>query len=49
MQEFLHLRDNRDEFIDIKKQDYVGVPCFLLEDGNIEFNTDNIIRTFSKK
>ena len=49
MKEFLHLRDNRDEFIDIKKQDYVGVPCFLLEDGNIEFNTDNIIGKLSKK
>ena len=49
MKEFLHLRDNRDEFIDIKKQDYVGVPCFLLEDGSIDFDTDNIIGKLSKK
>ena len=48
MKEFLHLRDNRDEFIDIKKQDYVGVPCFL-EDGSIDFDTDNIIGKLSKK
>lgn len=49
MKEFLHLRDNRDEFIDIKKEGYVGVPCFLLDDDSIEFDTDNIIRHFSQK
>ena len=49
MKEFLHLRDNRDEFIDIKKEGYVGVPCFLLDDDSIEFDTDNIIRHISQK
>ncbi|EFM40118.1 hypothetical protein HMPREF0379_0161 [[Eubacterium] yurii subsp. margaretiae ATCC 43715] len=49
MKEFLHLRDNRDEFIDIKKEGYVGVPCFLLDDDSIGFDTDNIIRHFSQK
>jgi len=49
MKEFLHLRDNRDEFTDIKKEGYVGVPCFLLEDDSIDFDTDNIISKFLKK
>lgn len=40
---FLQLRDNRPEFDSIKKNGYVGIPCFLMEDNSILFDENKII------
>lgn len=37
LKEFLRLRDTRDEFAPIRRLGYVGIPCFVLEDGSITF------------
>lgn len=41
---FLDLRDHREEFVELKKQGYVGLPCFLLENGNILFDENEILK-----
>lgn len=40
LKEFLRLRDSRPEFDDIKALGKVGIPCFLYDDGRIEFDVD---------
>ena len=38
LKEFLRLRDNNKGFDEIRKNGYVGVPCFIKEDGSVEFD-----------
>lgn len=38
LKEFLRLRDNNKSFDEIRKNGYVGVPCFIKEDGSVEFD-----------
>jgi len=33
LKKFLHYRDTRKEFDEIKKAGRVGIPCFVLNDG----------------
>lgn len=40
---FITLRDKRPEFDKIKKEGYVGIPCFLTDDGRILFDENKII------
>lgn len=42
LKEFLKLRDGRTEFEEIKKEGYIGIPCFLMEDGTIAFSAEKI-------
>lgn len=37
LKEFLKLREDRDEFKEIRREGYVGVPCMLLDNGEILF------------
>lgn len=39
LKEFLYLRDNEDAFDDIKKENFVGIPC-LVDDGKIYFQDE---------
>ena len=41
LKEFLRLRDNNKAFDEIRKNGYVGVPCFIKEDGSVEFDYTN--------
>lgn len=43
LKQFLHLRDNNHAFDEIKAQGYVGIPCFVMEDGTIKFSLDDIV------
>ena len=33
--EFFRLRDNDAVFAEVRKNGYVGIPCFVLEDGTV--------------
>lgn len=44
LKEFLKLRDNRDEFKEIRENSNVGIPCFLFDDGSIIFDIDKIVK-----
>lgn len=43
LKEFLKLRDNRDEFKEVREKANVGIPCFLLDDGSITFDVDDLV------
>ncbi|MCM1078293.1 MAG: glutaredoxin-related protein [Bacteroidales bacterium] len=40
LKEFLSLRDTREEFAPMRRLGYVGIPCFVLEDGSITFRPE---------
>lgn len=42
LKQFLALRDSNPAFAEVKKHGSVGIPCFLLEDGNVQFALDSI-------
>jgi hypothetical protein len=42
LKEFLKLRDSRKEFDRLKKINDVCIPCFVLEDGSITFNPEEV-------
>ena len=45
MKEFLRLRDsdeNVESFKDVKEAGGVGIPCFVLENGTITFNPEEV-------
>lgn len=37
LKEFIKIRDNSKEFDCIRKNGYIGIPCFIYEDGTISF------------
>ena len=42
LKQFLALRDNNPAFDEAKKHGYVGIPCFLLEDGSVKFEMEGL-------
>jgi len=38
LKEFTRLRDQNPNFADAKKNGYIGIPCFLFEDGTVSFS-----------
>lgn len=40
LKEFLKLRDSSPVFDDAKRQGYVGIPCFVLEDGTVTLSPE---------
>ena len=40
LKEFLRVRDTSSAFDDVKKFGWVGIPCFLLEDGRVVFDAE---------
>lgn len=42
LKQFLTLRDNNPVFDSIKRNGYVGVPCFVLENGDITFSLQDV-------
>ena len=42
LKQFLSLRDNNPAFNQAKANGSVGIPCFLLEDGTIQFSMGNL-------
>lgn len=47
LKEFLKLREEREEFSQIKKDGNVGIPCMLKDDGKILFY-DEILDKYGK-
>ncbi len=43
LKEFLKLRDNNPAFNEAKKHGWIGIPCFLLDDGTIRFSMDDVV------
>lgn len=43
MKLFMGLRDNRKEFNKIKAEGYIGIPCFLMDDGRILFDENKVL------
>lgn len=42
LKQFLALRDNNAAFDDAKRNGWVGIPCFVLENGEILFEMDEL-------
>lgn len=42
LKEFLKIRDNAEEFTDVRENGSVGIPCFV-KDSKITFNINEII------
>lgn len=42
LKEFLHLRDEREEFTSVKDEGKIGIPCFLFSDGLILFDVNEL-------
>ncbi len=43
LKEFLKLRDNNPAFDEAKAYGWIGIPCFLLEDGSVRFSMDDVV------
>ena len=43
MKEFLKYRDNEDLFIEVKKENKIGIPFFVFEDGFKTLDTDTAL------
>ncbi len=43
LKQFLKLRDNNPAFDEAKANGWIGIPCFLLEDGTVKFSMDDIV------
>lgn len=46
---FVRMRDQRAEFDEMKKNGYVGIPCFLMEDGSLLFDENKVIEAVEKE
>ena len=44
---FINLRDKSPEFDPIKLGGFVGLPCFIMEDGEILFDENKVIEKFA--
>ena len=40
LKEFLRLRENTSVFTEARKKGYVGIPCFVLENGTVTLNPE---------
>lgn len=40
LKEFLYLRDNSPAFAEARKKGYIGIPCFVLEDGTVTLDPE---------
>ncbi|MDO5018306.1 MAG: glutaredoxin domain-containing protein [Lagierella massiliensis] len=50
LKEFLNLRDNREEFNNIKEKGIVGIPCFyFVDEDKISFDVDEVIEYVKNK
>lgn len=49
LREFILLRDSRPEFDKIKANGYVGIPCFVMDDGRILFDENKVLADFNEK
>lgn len=43
LKRFLALRDSNDAFDEAKAGGYIGIPCFVLEDGTVKFSIDDVV------
>ncbi len=44
LKEFLKIRDNREEFEEVKRKGHIGIPCFYFTDDVILFNVEEAIK-----
>lgn len=42
LKEFMRLRDSHPAFDDAKKNGYIGIPCFVKEDGSLTFSPEEV-------
>lgn len=42
LKEFMRLRDSHPAFDDAKKNGYIGIPCFVKEDGSLTFSPEDV-------
>ena len=41
LKEFVRLRDTDPAFTDARRNGYIGIPCFVLEDGRVTLNPED--------
>lgn len=42
LKEFMRLRDSHPAFDDAKENGYIGIPCFVKEDGSLTFSPEDV-------
>ena len=42
LKEFLSLRDTHRAFEEARKEGYIGIPCFVKEDGSVVFDPEGL-------
>lgn len=42
LKNFLQLRDHHPAFDEAKVKGYIGIPCYLFEDGSVRFSLDDM-------
>lgn len=43
LKQFLTLRDGNPAFDDARVHGYVGIPCFVLDDGTVSFSIEDVV------
>jgi len=43
LKEFLYLRDNSPAFAEAREKGYIGIPCFVLEDGTVTLDPEKAL------
>lgn len=43
LKQFIRLRDTHPAFAPIKERGTIGIPCFVLEDGSVQFSMEEVI------
>ncbi|MCD8037193.1 MAG: glutaredoxin [Clostridiales bacterium] len=47
LRSYLKLRDTNPMYDDIRGTDRMGIPCFIFENGDMSFDTDEVIKKLS--
>lgn len=44
LKEFLQIRDHNSLFMDVRESGYIGIPCFVFDDGTISLDINDVIK-----
>ena len=44
LKEFLQLRDKDSFFEEVRNSGYIGIPCFIFEDGTMSLDINDVIK-----
>lgn len=48
LKSFIELRDKDPFFEEVRENGYIGIPCFIYEDGTMTFDINDVLEKYSK-